>query len=188
MSLTKQELKKRLVGCENIGEINAILQASGMADITEISEEIAQFVETVYALIKQGYPLGQAVEYARSGEIPEPEMDMESLLTTQMQSGADFKNQVEADILHQDVTNGGKQYMQAYFALLPAVINSEAVLNDPGVAASREAATKMILGDRIGAKGQTFLHRVVIGAASKNLLPQSQPVRAALSAGQSDKK
>lgn len=185
MSITKQELKKRLNGCQNVGEINAILQASGFADDVEISEEIANFVETVYALIKQSIPITQAIEYARTGEMPEQEVDIDSLLASQMEAGADYQNQVEAEILHARVTSSAKQYVKAYYSLFAAAVNSEVIHNDPEVVRVREAATQLILGDRIGSGGKNFLHRVVVGAASKNLLPQTKP---ALLLKQSDTK
>lgn len=185
MSITKQELKKRLTGCQSVGEINAILQAAGLPDEVELSDEVAGLVEVAYSLIKQGIPLAQAIEYARSGQMPEPEINMESLLIAQAQAGADFKNHTETAILQEDVTNSAKRYLQAYYPLFAAAINSEAVLTDPEVTQSMDAARKMILGDRIGSNGKTFLQQAVIGAASKNLLPQLQPVKAVLSAGQS---
>ncbi|PHJ69170.1 hypothetical protein VF14_03280 [Nostoc linckia z18] len=189
MSITKQELKKRLVGCQNVGEINVILEAAGYLGDIEINEEIAKIVETAYALIRQGIPLGQAVDYARTGDLPpEPETDMEGLLVQQSASGADFKNQVGAAILEEDVMQSATEYLQVYYPLFAAAVNSEAVLTSPEVSESINMAKKIILGKRVGKTGKSFLNQVILGAASKNLLPQLPTRTAGLLAGQSDKK
>lgn len=189
MSISKQDLKKRLPGCQAVGEINAILQAAGYADDAELTDEIANLVEVAYSLIKQGIPLGQAVEYARTGELPpEPEADMDGLLAKQSAVGADFKNQVSAEILQENVIQDATEYVQVYYALFGAAVNSEVVLNSPEVTESIQAARTMILGPRVGTSGKNFLHRVVTGAASKNLLPQQPRKTAGLLAGQSEKK
>jgi hypothetical protein len=189
MSITKQELKKRLNGCQSVGEITAILQAAGLPDENDLSNEAAVIVENAYALIKQGFPLGQAVEYAKSGELPpEPEPEMEGLLAQQAASGADFKHQLAASILHEDVLEQATEYSEIFFPLLAAAINSEAVLTSPRVTQSIDTARRIILGNRVGATGKTFLHQVISGAASKNLLPQSPQRTAGLLAAPSDKK
>ncbi|MBN3948443.1 MAG: hypothetical protein HWQ38_19095 [Nostoc sp. NMS7] len=189
MPITKQDLKKRLAGCESVGQITAILQVAGLPDETELSEETARFVENAYALIKQGYPLGEAVEYARTGQLPqEAEPDMEGLLTQQSALGADFNHQLTAGILQDKVLQDAIQYSQAYYPLLAAAINSEAVLTSPEVAESIDVARKVILGSRVGATGKTFLQQVILGAASKNLLPQSPQRTVGLLAAPSDKK
>jgi len=189
MSITKQELKKRLVGCQSVGEITAILQAAGLPDEVELNDEVSRLVENAYALIKQGFALGQAVEYALTGQLPpEPEPEMEGLLAQQAASGADFKHQLAASILHEDVLEQATEYSEIFFPLLAAAINSEAVLTSPRVTQSIDTARRIILGNRVGATGKTFLHQVISGAASKNLLPQSQAKTAGLLAAQSDKK
>jgi|GEM_PF-3979829 len=189
MSITKQDLKKRLVGCESVGEINAILQAAGIVDVADISEEVAQLVEKVYALTKLGYSLGEAVQYGKSGQFPpEPEPEMEGLIAQQAASGADFKNELSASILQEDVLQHATEYSQLYYPLLAAAINSEAVLKSPEVTQSIETARRIILGSRAGATGKTFLHRAILGAASMNLLPQSPTKTVGLLAAQSDNK
>lgn len=189
MSITKQDLKKRLPGCQSVGEINAILQAAGLADDVELTNEVVSLVEVAYSLIKQGIPLGQAIEYARTGELPpEPEADMQGLLAQQSAVGADFKNQVGAQILQEDVIQSATEYLQVYYPLFAAAVNSEAVLTSPEVSESINTARTMILGKRVGATGKNFLQQVITGAASSNLLPQQQQKTAGLLAGQSDKK
>ncbi|MEH1777167.1 hypothetical protein [Nostoc sp.] len=189
MSISKQDLKKRLVGCQSVGEITAILQAAGLPDDAELNDEVARFVENAYALIKQGYPLGQAVEYAQTGHLPpEPEMGMEELLSQQAASGADFKNQLGATILQEDVVQSATEYLQVYYPMFAAAINSEAVLNKPEVTESINTARRIILGNRIGSGGKTFLQQVISGAASNKLLPQSPQRTAGLLAAPSDKK
>lgn len=189
MSITKQDLKKRLVGCQSVGEITAILQAAGLPDEVELSDEVATLVENAHALIKQGFALGQAIEYAKTGLLPpEPEPEMEGLLIQQAASGADFKNQLAASILQEDVLQQATEYSQVFFPLFAAAINSEAVLTSPEVTQSIDTARRIILGNRVGTTGKTFLHQAIFGAASKNLLPQSPQKTAGLLGGQSDKK
>lgn len=189
MSITKQELKKRLIGCQSVGEINAIIQAAGLPDEVELNEEVVRIIETTYALIKQNIPLGQAVEYAKTGQLPpEPEPEMEGLLAQQAASGADFKNLELSSILQDDVLQQATEYSQVFFPLFAAAINSEAVLTSPEVTQSIDTAKRIILGNRIGTTGRSFLHQAIFKAASKNLLPQSPLKMAGLLAAPSENK
>jgi hypothetical protein len=155
----------------------------------ELTTEVVQLIKIAYSLLKQNIPLAQAIEYARTGQLPpEPEADMQGLLAQQSAVGADYKNQVIGEMLKEDAIQTSSEYLQVFFPLVAAALNSEVVLERPEVQESISNTRQLILGKRVGVSGKGFLQQVVTQAVSSNLLPQQPMKTAGLLVESSEKK
>lgn len=130
--MNKKELREKL-GASSVAEITTILRESGRDhQAQEISDQDVLFVESVYALIKQGIPVAEAIQSTQGASVGEINSNKDHYI-------------ILANQLTQKLQADSEEFWCGYYEFLPEAIKSASVLQSVSVKGAREKCASQIL-------------------------------------------